>query len=223
MKETLVKKPTCERCNLPLKKRQVRFCSNKCKGLAKRNRKYFTCQVCGIKFHLRTSMVIKGGGKYCSHKCSSIGRMNRISRKCAVCGKEFTQKASKSTNYRGFMCSRACYYVNQIGMIQKNNQGKTKLQHYIRRLYEYRQWRSDVFKRDNYTCQSCGVVGGWLEAHHEIRLVQLLDKYNIKTLDQARIESALWDINNGTTYCEPCHKTLHGINKIEMSVKSNGK
>lgn len=31
---------------------------------------------------------------------------------------------------------------------------------------EYKEWRSNVFARDNYTCQKTGIKGGKLEAHH---------------------------------------------------------
>ena len=214
---------SCERCNLSLIKRQKRFCSNKCKDLSNITHKHFICRVCGKRFYRRLSQAKKGWGKYCSHRCSSIGRSKQITRICVVCGKKFFQKPSKMTDERGFVCSRPCYYIRQCGMIQKNNQGKTNLQYRVRKLFEYRQWRSDVFKRDEYTCQSCGKEGGWLEAHHEITLTQLFIKYNIKTVEQARKESALWDINNGITYCEFCHKIVHGINKIEKTVNNYGK
>ena len=37
----------------------------------------------------------------------------------------------------------------------------------IRNSSKYFDWRDDVFKRDNYTCQCCGQVGGKLNAHHK--------------------------------------------------------
>jgi len=62
----------------------------------------------------------------------------------------------------------------------------------IRMSREYKDWRTKVFQRDNYTCQECGNKGVTLQADHikpfayfpELRLV----------------------IDNGRTLCVPCHK-----------------
>ena len=58
---------------------------------------------------------------------------------------------------------------------------------------KYVQWRSDVFQRDNWTCQTCQARGGvYLEAHH------------IK--DWVRYPKLRFEINNGITLCSECHK-----------------
>lgn len=61
----------------------------------------------------------------------------------------------------------------------------------------YNDFVKGVYKRDNYTCQCCGVYGDGknLNAHH-------LDGYN--WCKDKRI-----DINNGITLCTNCHKTFH--------------
>lgn len=61
--------------------------------------------------------------------------------------------------------------------------------------YEYKQWRSQVFKRDNYTCQCCGARGGRLNAHH-------IDGKN--WCNEKRT-----DVDNGICLCEDCHKKFH--------------
>lgn len=85
----------------------------------------------------------------------------------------------------------------------------------IRGLYQYRQWRSDVFTRDNFTCVFCGKYGGSLEADHIKPFSILLRENNIVSLDDAIKCAILWDINNGRTVCRPCHvKTDTYGNKV---------
>ena len=85
--------------------------------------------------------------------------------------------------------------------------GLTPLNHAIRTSFEYRQWRSDVFTRDNFTC----IWGGKkhsnrLEADHIKPFALILKENNIKTLEEALACEELWNINNGRTLCKECHK-----------------
>lgn len=84
--------------------------------------------------------------------------------------------------------------------------GKSSLCSRIKINYKYRQWRSDVFTRDDFTCQECGRIGGKLNAHHKKGFSSILQKYEITTLEEALECEELWDINNGKTLCEECHK-----------------
>lgn len=84
--------------------------------------------------------------------------------------------------------------------------GITPLNTRIRQCFEYRQWRSDVFTRDNFTCQKCGVRGGKLEADHYPKMFSdILREYQVKTMEQALNCEELWNINNGRTLCLKCH------------------
>lgn len=68
----------------------------------------------------------------------------------------------------------------------------------LRDSRRYTQWRTSVYERDNYTCQDCdGDTSGNLNAHHIIPFAECLD------LDY---EDMIFNINNGLTYCEECHK-----------------
>ncbi len=60
---------------------------------------------------------------------------------------------------------------------------------------EYKRWRNAVFERDSYTCQSCGESGVHLNAHH---------KKSWKSYPAYR-----FDVSNGVTLCERCHKEYH--------------
>ena len=71
-----------------------------------------------------------------------------------------------------------------------------------RRCSEYKLWRSTVFERDNYTCQICNCRGTRLNAHH------------IK--NYAHYPELRYDVSNGVTLCEACHKLVHKIKRGEL-------
>lgn len=64
-----------------------------------------------------------------------------------------------------------------------------------RRCSEYKLWRRAVFERDDFTCQTCGKRGVKLNAHHK--------------KSYAWYPELRYDISNGITLCETCHKALH--------------
>jgi hypothetical protein len=80
------------------------------------------------------------------------------------------------------------------------------LRQIIAGTFEYRQWRSDVFQRDDYICQHCREKGGKLNADHLKEFQKILLEYNIKNKEEALLCEELWNINNGRTLCESCHK-----------------
>ena len=88
--------------------------------------------------------------------------------------------------------------------------GVTSLYNQIRKSFVYRQWRSDVFTRDDFTCQECGQVGKNLNAHHIKSFFSIIRFYEITTIEQAFNCDELWNINNGITLCEECHYKLRG-------------
>jgi len=88
----------------------------------------------------------------------------------------------------------------------------------IRSSFEYRQWRSDVFTRDNFTCILCGIKGVYLEAHHSIKgFSDIIRENKIKTMEEAKACSELWNINNGQTLCKKCHGPTKGGNFRRVS------
>lgn len=60
---------------------------------------------------------------------------------------------------------------------------------------EYTEWRKSVFNRDNYTCQNCNLIGGFLEAHH---IKSFKDFFDLR-----------YEQSNGITLCKQCHKDVH--------------
>jgi len=89
--------------------------------------------------------------------------------------------------------------------------GVTSLYLSIRSSDEYREWRDAIKNRDNFTCQYCGdKIGGNLHSHHIKMFNEIIEENNITTFEAALNCSELWDLDNGVTYCENCHKLLNG-------------
>lgn len=95
--------------------------------------------------------------------------------------------------------------------------GRTSLARQIRLCFKYRQWRSDIFTRDSFTCVLCGKIGGCLEAdHYPKRFSDIFYESKVKTIQEALEYEEFWNINNGRTLCQKCHKkteTYGGISK----------
>lgn len=83
--------------------------------------------------------------------------------------------------------------------------GITKDNAKIRFSYEQKEWRKNIFLRDNFSCKKCGQTGGDIQAHHI---------FNFSDFPEFRLE-----INNGITFCKKCHKRFHKIYGRKNNVK----
>jgi len=90
--------------------------------------------------------------------------------------------------------------------------GITKLNHAIRDCQKGLEWRQRVFERDNFICQQTGQRGGKLHAHHIVQIKDLIEKFGIRTLEEAYACEAFWDVSNGVTMTEQAHKDWHKEN-----------
>jgi len=70
----------------------------------------------------------------------------------------------------------------------------------IRQSTEFKQWRAAVFARDKYTCQKC-------DAKHKVGSRPKLHPHHIKPF--AKYPVLRFDVDNGLTLCEICHKEEH--------------
>lgn len=92
--------------------------------------------------------------------------------------------------------------------------GLTPIGARIRHSDPYKAWMMGVFIRDNFTCQECGQIGGKLRAHHIKQFCILLQEAKeylplLGVYEAAMQYTPLWDISNGKTLCEKCHKNKH--------------
>ena len=75
----------------------------------------------------------------------------------------------------------------------------------LRHTNKAKVWRSAVFERDNYICQRCEIKGSRkhpINAHH------------IKPF--AQYPKLGFEVSNGVTLCEDCHKLLRKITILEL-------
>lgn len=127
---------------------------------------------------------------------------------------QFKKGVSLSENIRKKLVGRIPWNkgIKRYNSKEKHPQWKggiTKTRNMIRGCFEYRQWRSDIFHRDNYTCVLCSKRGGWIEAdHYPKRFSVVLDENLINTIEKALSCAELWSINNGRTLCASCHKKV---------------
>ncbi len=127
--------------------------------------------------------------KYCSVSCKDKDH-SRVMAGHYV-SEETRKKMSDNAKARGLGKISGPDHPNWKGGVGSEN---TR----IRTSIEYVKWRKSVFKRDLWTCQHCGTVGGNLHAHH----IFSFSKY----------KSVRFVTSNGITLCEPCHSEVHGRN-----------
>ena len=161
----------------------------------KKNGIFINCDTCGNRIYIPKSQI--GIAKYCSNVCKykmmskrQKGKPNTSNpflggwnkgRKMASLSKETIEKRNKTIR------------ENKL-----KDGYKTTGHHRIRISKEFLDWRDFVFKRDDYTCQLCQKRGGIdLNAHH----IEYFHKH----------PELRFDVNNGITFCEECHKDIHHL------------
>lgn len=136
------------------------------------------------------------GKRFCSNKCSSLAVSPFRGRKHT---EEF--KRMVSLKMTGFKHSKKTRKVMSLSKQKEKNPqwkgGISPLNALIRRTTKYKKWRSDVFARDNYTCQLCG-------ARSAVGRTVYLEADHIKAF--SAFPKLRFDINNGRTLCRECHK-----------------
>lgn len=142
---------------------------------------------------------------------SRIGNTNSLGHKCS----DLTKEKCRNSKL-GKPLKPETIALLRDGRRSGANNGRWKggispLPHLLRTNFQYRQWRSDIFTRDNFACVICGDHRGRnLHAHHHPRpLLEILTEYQITTIEQAINCEAIWDVDNGVTLCDECHRKVH--------------
>lgn len=159
------------------------------------SKKRFICEVCGSEGWSYIERVT------CSRKCAGIAQEKKVPVSCVICGKEYEVTPSVARYRRKITCGKLCERkyasIRQRGSKSHRWQGgKTEKIKLVRNSASYKQWRSSVFGRDDYTCQMCGERGGRLAAHH----IRPFAKHKELRLT----------VGNGITLCWPCHHSIKG-------------
>lgn len=217
----IIKKGTYQKCKkcgkdfyvYPYQKNR-KFCSMECSktGIYKK------CKICNKEFWTRN--CLKNKSFYCSKKCSDVGLKTGKCKICKICKKEFYVTKDRINRGWGKYCSLKC--VGKDNRKEKNYNWKggiSSLNHLIRCLPKYKEWRLKIYERDYFICQmpECNKIERILHAHHIKPFIEIIFKYNIKTVEDALNCKELWDINNGITLCKKCH---YKIEKHEIEYES---
>lgn len=180
-----------------------RFCSRQCRGASikgistgprPKSGTDIPCGVCGKLFYVFPyRQAASNQGRFCSQACSYEGRVLKgtfkkghpdlVPKEARGHSEETKRKISKAQRINPRRGSDSPNW--------KGGTYKTERQAAMGR-WEYQEWRWSVFKRDNFTCQSCHERGGALQADH------------IKPW--SRFPGLRYNVSNGRTLCVGCHR-----------------
>ncbi len=156
--------------------------------------------------------------KFCNLSCSNTytkkvenrnDKDNSILRvkNCKGCGNEINwfngfRKTPLSTFLKMKYCSKECSDIYGFRYTGENHPNFKQNARRKNRRGSAARWTKNVFKRDKYQCQKCGVKGenAILNAHH------------IKPV--SKFPDLKWILDNGMTLCIDCHHNEHGYQKF---------
>ncbi|MEC4616177.1 HNH endonuclease [Tsukamurella tyrosinosolvens] len=179
----------CETCGKEVvqrnyRRREAKYCSQACHYEAAQGPRVNTCRTCGSEFQRPNNP--RREYQYCSRSCSSKrvreGALRTVTcPQCTVDFKAWPYEVRNGRRYCGSGCANAA-----------RDFGRTEEAKRVRTSKAYAEWRTAVFKRDDYTCVECGQRGGELNADHILPFAHFPD---------LRLE-----LTNGRTLCVPCHR-----------------
>lgn len=168
------------------------------------------CGVCKQEFNTRPANVKLGKGKYCSQSCYWESKKKQEEVTCLTCEKQFLDWPCQKRKYCSLKCRKiwnkglsvevdsrlnykrpTAFKEGQLSGDKHHNWqgGVTE----PRLTTAYKQFIKDIYKRDNYACQLCKMVGKKLNADH-------IKPW--KLYPDLRFEPS-----NLRTLCVDCHRT----------------
>lgn len=195
-----------------------------------KNGKMLDCEYCSKKIYRRPSEIKKSKNIFCSLDCAysfKKGKPMKNKIKCIVCNNDVNSRGLKRK-----YCSKKCRSEDFVGTKHtleskkkistskkicqfgdKNpawKGGVTPKNNLIRTSLKMKEWRKDVFKRDNYKCQNI---------HCELKTTKIVAHHILKFSEYPLFRFSLW---NGLTLCEDCHKEVHAKVRTKRIQFKNG-
>lgn len=165
---------------------------------------FYKCLNCNIEFKVspaRHKRALEYPNQWTPKACSmdcNRARLKGIRRSPGTMFKSEDLVGDKNINWKG---------------------GVSEVASMVRKINLYKEWRTAVYVRDDYTCQVCNEKGGVLNADHIRLFHHILADNNIKSIAEARACSELWNVDNGQTLCKSCHneKTVTELDFVYKS------
>jgi len=179
----------------------------------------FTCQICGVVVPVCPSELRKR--KHCSKDCqyeayrrkrgpeTSQWNGGLVPFTCEICGKKKYVKRSQAIDYGRRFCSKIC-----AGKAQSHRQSGENNPMWKGGISdprdkefaspEYKEWKTNLLARDNYSCQLCGLRSGNGNGYINLHAHHIKSWVNHPGLR--------FDLDNGRTFCRDCHIKIHSGN-----------
>lgn len=187
----------CKLCGNKIEGYGRQFCSMTCKSLYQHDspRIVVTCMHCGLAFEKKASWAARSNLNFCSYNCyhQHLAENNWTTITCETCGvvKEVPLHRKDSR-----FCSKVCDSLWRRTLTGDKstawNGGASTENELARTTAAIKEWKLQVFQRDDWSCRCCGVRGVKLNAHH---IKRFRDYPSLRT-----------ELSNGITLCVSCHK-----------------
>lgn len=186
----------CDTCKIEFEKYESKlgknnFCCRQCYNVFhSKDVKKYICEICNKEFKGAKHNANRFCSRECYNKFHNIKNKQRI---CPTCGKEFEARTSEDK-----YCSQKCHLENLHKTFKGDNhwnwKGGISKENDNRDSNEYKKWRQEVYKRDDYKCKKCKSKEK-INAHH--------------ILSWNHYPEFRYEVSNGITLCAKCHIKIH--------------